>query len=167
MNHKFWTHTYFISFALAARAFFGQSPQQLVIFLLPEQKKNETKRKFAGCIFLPTPVIFSAKQKELAIAQTSFARAAGLFISFARTKETKQRKFAGCIFLPTPVFFYAKQKELAIAQTSFLFLTLRKAPALYGKKKRPELLVFATLLRSLICCARFFCNFVSLVACWF
>ena len=74
----------------------------------------------------------------------------GLFISFARTKETKQRKFAGCIFLPTPVIFSAKQKELAVAQTSFLFLTLRKAPALYGKKKRPELMVFATLLRSLI-----------------
>ena len=74
----------------------------------------------------------------------------GLFISFSRKKETKQRKFAGCIFLPTPVFFSAKQKELAFAQTSFLFLTLRKAPALYGKKKRPELMVFATLLRSLI-----------------
>ena len=31
-----------------------------------------------------------------------------------------------------------------------MFLTLRKAPALYGKKKRPELDVFATLLRSLL-----------------
>ena len=44
----------------------------LIIFLLPEQKKNEAKRKFAVCIFLPTPVLFSAKQKELAIAQTAF-----------------------------------------------------------------------------------------------
>ena len=43
-----------------------------IIFLLPEQKKNEAKRKFAVCIFLPTPVLFSAKQKELAIAQTAF-----------------------------------------------------------------------------------------------
>ena len=42
------------------------------IFLLLEQKKNETKRKFAVCIFLPTPVLFSAKQKELAGAQTAF-----------------------------------------------------------------------------------------------
>ena len=37
----------------------------LIIFLLPEQKKNEAKRKFAVCIFLPTPALFSAKQKEL------------------------------------------------------------------------------------------------------
>jgi hypothetical protein len=43
-----------------------------IIFLLHEQKKNEAKRKFAVCIFLPTPVLFSAKQKELAIAQTAF-----------------------------------------------------------------------------------------------
>ena len=43
-----------------------------IIFLLPEQKKNEAKRKFAVCIFLPTPALFSAKQKELAIAQTAF-----------------------------------------------------------------------------------------------
>ena len=45
----------------------------------------------------------------------------GLFISFARTKETKQRKFAVCTFLPTPVLFCAKQKELAVAQTAFCF----------------------------------------------
>ena len=45
----------------------------LFIFLLPEQKKNETKRKFAVCIFLPTPALFSAKEKELAIAQTAFS----------------------------------------------------------------------------------------------
>ena len=54
----------------------------------------------------------------------------GLFISFARTKETKQRrvvedyvrkKFAVYTFLPTPALFYAKQKELADAQTAFCF----------------------------------------------
>ena len=48
------------------------SSERLFIFLLHEQKKNEAKRKFAVCIFLPTPVLFSAKQKELAIAQTAF-----------------------------------------------------------------------------------------------
>ena len=36
----------------------------LIIFLLPEQKKNEAKRKFAVCIFLPTPALFFAKQKN-------------------------------------------------------------------------------------------------------
>ena len=45
----------------------------------------------------------------------------GLFISFARTKETKQRKFAVCTFLPTPALFFVKQKELANAQTAFCF----------------------------------------------
>ena len=44
----------------------------LFIFLLPEQKKNETKRKFAVCIFLPTPVLFSAKEKELATLKQLF-----------------------------------------------------------------------------------------------
>ena len=44
----------------------------LIIFLLPEQKKNEAKRKFAVCIFLPTPALFSAKQKELATLKQLF-----------------------------------------------------------------------------------------------
>ena len=52
---------------------------------------------------------------------SAFAQAAGLFISFARTKETKQRKFAVCTFLPTPVGDYTKGKELANAQTAFPF----------------------------------------------
>ena len=42
------------------------------IFLLHEQKKNEAKRKFAVCIFLPTPALFSAKQKELASLKQLF-----------------------------------------------------------------------------------------------
>ena len=45
----------------------------------------------------------------------------GLFISFARTKETKQRKFAVCTFLPTPALFSAKQKELASLKQLFVF----------------------------------------------
>jgi hypothetical protein len=45
----------------------------------------------------------------------------GLFISFARTKETKQRKFAVCTFWATPASVSAKQKELADAQTAFCF----------------------------------------------
>ena len=52
---------------------------------------------------------------------SAFAQAAGLFISFARTKETKQRKFAVCIFLPTPVIYSAKQKELASLKQLFVF----------------------------------------------
>ena len=48
------------------------SSERLFIFLLHEQKKNETKRKFAGCIFLPTPALFYAKQKELASLKQLF-----------------------------------------------------------------------------------------------
>ena len=42
------------------------------IFLLPEQKKNETKRKFAVCIFLPTLVGDCTKEKELASLKQLF-----------------------------------------------------------------------------------------------
>jgi hypothetical protein len=44
----------------------------LFIFLLPEQKKNETKRKFAVCIFLPTLVGDCTKEKELASLKQLF-----------------------------------------------------------------------------------------------
>ena len=36
------------------------------------QKKKITKRKNQGCTFLPTPVLFSAKQKELASLKQLF-----------------------------------------------------------------------------------------------
>ena len=84
----------------------------LFIFLLPEQKKNETKRKFAVCIFLPTPVLFSAKEKELATA-----------IRYAHRNSL-------LIFL------------IEVWSNSFFFLTLQKAPPLHGKKKRPDLNAF-------------------------
>ena len=84
----------------------------LFIFLLPEQKKNETKRKFAVCIFLPTPVLFSAKEKELATA-----------IRYAHRNSL-------LIFL------------IEVWSNSFFFLTLQKAPPLHGKKKRPDLDTF-------------------------
>ena len=60
------------------------------IFLLPEQKKNETKRKFAVCIFLPTPVLFSAKEKELAPLKQLF-----LFNAPKSTYASRQKKEAG------------------------------------------------------------------------
>ena len=62
----------------------------IFIFLLPEQKKNETKRKFAVCIFLPTPVLFSAKEKELATLKQLF-----LFNAPKSTYASRQKKEAG------------------------------------------------------------------------
>ena len=58
------------SFAQAARLFFGQSPQQLVISFA--RTKETKQRKFAGCIFLPTTVLFYAEQKELAALKQLF-----------------------------------------------------------------------------------------------
>ena len=62
----------------------------IFIFLLPEQKKNETKRKFAVCIFLPTPALFSAKEKELATLKQLF-----LFNAPKSTSASRQKKEAG------------------------------------------------------------------------
>ena len=41
-------------------------------FSFARTKENEAKRKFVVCIFLPTPVLFSAKQKELAALKQLF-----------------------------------------------------------------------------------------------
>ena len=58
-----------------------------IIFLLHEQKKNEAKRKFAVCIFFPTPVLFSAKQKELATLKQLFVLHAPKSTSASRQKN--------------------------------------------------------------------------------
>ena len=42
------------------------------LFISFARTKETKQRKFAVCTFLPTPALFSAKQKELADAQTSF-----------------------------------------------------------------------------------------------
>ena len=66
------------------------SSERLFIFLLHEQKKNETKRKFAGCIFLPTPALFYAKQKELASLKQLF-----VFNAPKSTSASRQKNEAG------------------------------------------------------------------------
>jgi hypothetical protein len=42
------------------------------LFISFARTKETKQRKFAVCTFLPTPALFSAKQKELADAQTAF-----------------------------------------------------------------------------------------------
>ena len=66
------------------------SSERLFIFLLHEQKKNETKRKFAGCIFLPTPALLYAKQKELASLKQLF-----VFNAPKSTSASRQKSEAG------------------------------------------------------------------------
>jgi len=67
------------------------------IFLLPEQKKNETKRKFAVCIFLPTPALFSAEQKELATLKQLFVLNAPKSTYASRQKKEAGSFRSGCI----------------------------------------------------------------------
>jgi hypothetical protein len=63
-------YTFCNNFAQAAWLFFGQGPQQLVISFA--RTKETKQRKFAGCIFLPTPALFPTKQKELASLKQLF-----------------------------------------------------------------------------------------------
>ena len=77
----------------------------------------------------------------------------GLFISFARTKETKQRKFAVCTFWATPASVSAKQKELASLKQLFVFY----APTLTSASRpKSEAGPFCF----------FLCNIASLVGVW-
>ena len=74
----------------------------------------------------------------------------GLFISFARTKETKQRKFAVCTFCATPASVSAKQKELASLKQLFVFNAPTLTSASRPKSEAGPFCFFcATSLRSL------------------
>ena len=73
------------------------SSERLFIFLLHEQKKNETKRKFAVCIFLPTPALFYAKLKELASLKQLFVFNAPKSTSASRQKKEAGIFRSGCI----------------------------------------------------------------------
>ena len=88
----FWNLQMFSGFFLGKdeKSGFSFSKRGFFIFLLLEQKKNETKRKFAVCIFLPTPVLFSAKEKELAALKQLF-----LFNAPKSTCASRQKKEAG------------------------------------------------------------------------
>ena len=83
--------------------------------------------------FAQLPLGFLLNRRKGFVALLSL-KPRGLFISFARTKETKQRKFAVCTFLPTPALFSAKQKELADAQTAFCFSRSEKHLRFTAKK---------------------------------
>ena len=130
-------HKLFISFARTK-----ETKQRRVV-------EDYVRKKFAVCTFLPTPLLFFAKQKELANAQTSLAQAAWLFISFPRRKETKQRKFAVCTFCATPASVSAKQKELASLKQLFVFNAPKSTSASRQKSEAGPSRFYATLLRSL------------------
>ena len=58
--------------AIDTLLFFIPLAQAAWLFISFARTKETKQRKFAVCTFLPTPVLFCAKQKELADAQTAF-----------------------------------------------------------------------------------------------
>ena len=78
--------------------------------------------------FAQSPLGFLLKRRKGLNALLSL-KPRGLFISFARTKETKQRKFAVCTFWATPALLYAKQKELASLKQLFVFYAPKSTSA--------------------------------------
>jgi len=60
------------------------------LFISFARTKETKQRKFAVCIFLPTPVLFSAKQKELALLKQLF-----VFNAPKNTCALQQKKEAG------------------------------------------------------------------------
>ena len=74
----------------------------------------------------------------------------GLFISFARTKETKQRKFAVCTFCATPALFSAKQKELASLKQLFVFYAPKSTSASRPKSEAGPFRFFLCNIASLV-----------------
>ena len=53
-------------------------------------------------------------------------------------RKTKQKENSPSAFFYLLQHFSPLNKKNSLRSNSFLFLTLRKAPPLYGKKKRPE-----------------------------
>ena len=67
-------------------------------FFISFPRRKETKqRKFAGCIFWPTPALFYAKQKELASLKQLFVFNAPKSTSALRPKNKAGIIWSGCI----------------------------------------------------------------------
>ena len=107
------------------------------VFLCCAKKKFVKERQF-----------FSLKRRK-GLSLRSRSSREGLFISFARTKETKQRKFAVCTFCATPALFSAKQKELASLKQLFVFYAPKSTSASRPKSEAGPFCFYATSLRSL------------------
>ena len=108
-------------------------PRRLFISL--HEQRNEAK-KFAVCTFLPTPALFSAKQKELALLKQLFVFHAPKSISASRQKsEAGPYRFfrniaslvgCGCFRDPSLHFvsLWMTKKEIGCAMKSRSFTTL-------------------------------------------
>ena len=86
------------------------------LFISFARTKETKQRKFAGCTFLPTPALFSAKQKELATLKQLF-----VFYAPKSTSASRLKSEAGpyCFFttslrsLGCDVFFFCFARFLS------------------------------------------------------
>ena len=86
------------------------------LFISFARTKETKQRKFAGCTFLPTPALFSAKQKELATLKQLF-----VFYAPKSTSASRQKSEAG------PFCFFCNIASLVGCGVLRSFTTLRFA----------------------------------------
>ena len=106
-------------FAQSPLGLFAQAPQGLVallslkprrLFISFARTKETKQRKFAVCTFLPTPALFSAKQKELASLKQLF-----VFYAPKSTSASRQKSEAG------PLCFFLRNIASLVGGWCFLF----------------------------------------------
>ena len=103
-------------------------------------------------------------RKGLSLCSRS-SREGSSFLFHEEKKRSKENSPAALFCLLQ--HFSTLNKKNSLRSNSFLFLTLRKAPPLHGKKVRPDLYVLsATLLRSLLVgvCFHTTCFFASFIS---
>ena len=69
------------------------------LFISFARTKETKQRKFAVCIFLPTPILFSTEQKELASLKQLFVLNVPKSISALRQKNEAGNFWSGCVHL--------------------------------------------------------------------
>jgi len=94
------------------------------------------------------------KDEKVVFSPLFFGFAGGFSFFFCPNKrKTKQKENSPSAFFCLLRHFFPLKKKNSLRSNSFFFLTLQKAPALHGKKKRSELYPFSggslTSLRSL------------------
>ena len=109
-------------------------------FLLSWNKRKDNKRKIQGCTFLPTPVFFYAKQKELASLKQLFVFNAPKITSASRQKSEANlgRNIASLVAVGVLFYFYFSLDANCYAdilKENNEFLRKRWIPRFYPREK--------------------------------
>ena len=114
------------------------------------QKKKITKRKNQGCTFLPTPVLFSAKQKELASLKQLFVFNAPKSTSASRQKSEANpwrniayARCGGCFWgechtVTLPLMKGARGMFLRTSQTVMRTMRMLHSPTPFIRGNQPH-----------------------------